>query len=219
MDPASPELTRLLAAADPSAAEDAWEDFLSEHSQLLVRATRSLDGDYDSSMDRYAFVLQQLRAEDFRRLRSYSCDGRTKFATWLVVVAKRLCIDHHRQRYGRPQSAKQVPDSPDPSAIARKRLANLIAQDVQRLPLKDVTTPDPEGGLIARETAAALEMAMEQLSNRDRLLLKLRFDDGASARQIAGLMGFPSQIHVYRRLNKLLRQLRVAMKERGFDQL
>src|SRR5438309_109170 len=53
------------------------------------------------------------------------------------------------------------------------------------------------------------------LAAADRLLLKLRFDDDLSAREIAGLVGLPTPFHVYRRLNALLGELRRVLRQRG----
>ncbi len=186
------------------------------HSSLLIRATRTLDGDYDSNMDRYAFVLEQLRADGLRRLRSYQPEARSKFSTWLVVVAKRLCVDYHRRRYGRPQRADGASSSADPVMLARKRLADLIAVD-ELSTLPDASTPNPEAGLVAKERSEALQAALAGLSNRDQLLLTLRFGDGATAGQIAALLGFPSRSLVYRELNKILKQLRMALEQRGIE--
>jgi DNA-directed RNA polymerase specialized sigma subunit len=52
----------------------------------------------------------------------------------------------------------------------------------------------------------------------DRLLLKLRFDDGLSAPEIARLLGFPTPFHVYRRLNALYARLRGGLRERGIEE-
>jgi DNA-directed RNA polymerase specialized sigma subunit len=45
--------------------------------------------------------------------------------------------------------------------------------------------------------------------------LKLRFDDGRTAREIADAMGFPSAFHVYRSLKKVLTALGKLLRERG----
>ena len=70
-------LTRLLAVSDPAAREASWSDFVSAYSKLILHVARSAGGDQDSAMDRYAYVLEQLRGEDFRRLRTYVADGRS----------------------------------------------------------------------------------------------------------------------------------------------
>jgi hypothetical protein len=45
----------------------------------------------------------------------------------------------------------------------------------------------------------------------------MRFEDQRSAAEIARAMGFPTPFHVYRRLNKLLGELRATLEARGID--
>jgi len=118
-----PELSDLLQGADPAAREAAWKTFLETHSRLLLHTARALGRDYDATMDAYAYLLEQFRRDDFHRLRAYVADGRTKFTTWLVVVARRVCLDHLRQRYGRPQES--APGSNEARAV-RRRLVDLL---------------------------------------------------------------------------------------------
>ena len=82
------ELNRMLAATDGPRRDSAWDDFVAMHSRLLLNTARSLTRDHDVAMDSYAQILGALRADQFRRLREYVPDGRTKFTTWLVVVAR-----------------------------------------------------------------------------------------------------------------------------------
>ena len=63
----------------------------------------------------------------------------------------------------------------------------------------------------------ALHNALAELDPPDRLLLKLRFDDGLSAADIADLMRLPTPFHVYRRLTALLDSLRKALRMRGVE--
>ena len=44
-------------------------------------------------MDHYAFMLDRLQEDGFHRLRAFAGDGRGQFTTWLVVVARRLCVE------------------------------------------------------------------------------------------------------------------------------
>jgi len=191
--------------------EAAWAEFAQAHTRLLLHVARSVGRDYDAAMDAYAFVLEKLREEDFHRLRCYAADGRSKFTTWLVVVARRLCLDHHRQRYGRLRS-----DAPGDQQAheARRRLQDLIAADLDLTP---ETAGDAHQSLETDERHATLVSTIEGLTPRDRLLLKLRYEDDLSAREIAGVVGFATPFHVYRRLKALLAELRGKLNQRGMD--
>src|SRR5690242_10214162 len=94
------ELNRLFASAASADREVAWASLVRTHSDLLLRTARFFGGDHDAVMDRYAFILEQLQRDDFHRLRTYQPDDRASFEIWLVAVARRLCLDHHRQKYG-----------------------------------------------------------------------------------------------------------------------
>ena len=91
------ELSHLLAHLEPPARDEAWTAFVQANSKLILFVAHSLGSDHDDVMDRYTFILDQLRRDDFHRLRAYGADGRGKFTTWLVVVARRLCLDHRRE--------------------------------------------------------------------------------------------------------------------------
>ncbi len=122
------ELSRLLDASAGDPRERAWRAFLARHSRLLLKIAHETANEYDGAMDHFAFVLERLRDDDFHRLRQYEPDGRTKFTTWLVVVARRLCLDHRRHVYGRTRRA-------DDAAIAqhdvRRRLADFVMEEVE----------------------------------------------------------------------------------------
>jgi len=210
-------LSRLLEATDEAGSRDAWESFVQKHSRLLMHAARSLGGGYDAAMDRYTHILDQLRDDDFKRLRSYSALPQTKFTTWLVVVARRICLDLHRSRYGRERASANPGHWVENKLVVRKRLADLVVANVDLNLLSDGTKPDPERQAVGKETRQALEESLNRLSNSDRLLLALRFEDDAPAREIAELMGFPSQFHVYRHLNKVLESLKEALQAQGID--
>lgn len=206
------ELSRLLRADTPAERNGAWEAFLGVHSRLLLHVARRVGHDYDAAMDAYAFLLEQLRSDDFHRLRSYEPDGRTKFTTWLVVVARRLCADFARRKYGRFRSTRAA--SADQRA-ARRQLTDLIAVE-----LDDARTPLPDGGanpeqeLIAREDAGRVAAAIAQLDTADQLLLKLRFEDDRTLKEIAPVLGFASGLQVHRHLRRVLDRMRAMLAAR-----
>ena len=205
------ELAELLEAGDPAARDATWKTFVETHSRLLLHAARRVCRDYDATMDAYAYVLEQLRQDDYRRLRAYVSDVRSEFSAWLVVVARRLCLDHLRRRYGRPQNPG--PESREARAV-RRNLVDLLADEFDVSAVAD-TTADPESHLRSRELILAVKSALDDLQPRERLVLTLRFEHGLSAREIGQVMGFASPFHVYRLLNGLLRGLRTALARRG----
>jgi DNA-directed RNA polymerase specialized sigma24 family protein len=138
-----PELSALLDAADPAAKEGAWRRFVNKHSRLILTTAREACADYDDGMERYTFLLDELKRNDFHRLRGYVADGRGKLTTWLVVVARRLCVDYHRKRFGRRRGAG---DDPQTSAEweMRSRLIRMISEHVDLSDLPDSSSPNPE---------------------------------------------------------------------------
>lgn len=206
------ELTHLLHRREPSARDEAWTAFVQTHSKLILHVARSLGGDHDDVMDRYAWVLEQLRREDFYRLRAYAADGRGKFTTWLVVVVRRLCLDHRREKYGR---ARGHDEGHENRHRMRRRLVDLVSDGTELTELVDTSSGGPEERLRAVQLDDALKSAVATLEPHDRLLLRLRFEDELSAPQIARVISCRSQFDVYRRLHRVLDTLRTALVRQG----
>lgn len=164
-------------------------------------------------MDYYAYVLERLRDEDFRRLRSYQTEPSCKFSTWLTVVVRRLCVDRHRQRYGRLHA-----EPGGTGDLARRNLLHLVAERLETVDPADPTpAANPEASLRQRELIGALQRELEQLAPRDRYLLALRFEDDLGAEEIAGMLGFATRFHVYRSINRVLLELRRRLSGRGIQ--
>jgi RNA polymerase sigma factor (sigma-70 family) len=215
MPPSVPSgLSALLDAPDEATRDHAWAAFLRIYTDQILRVVRSLGGDHDATMDRYAFVLDRLREEGCRRLRGYVRPEAGPFALWLVVVVRRLCLDHHRQRYGRSRETAAAGTAQEERA-SRRRLTDLVAAQLDTTLLAAPAAAAPDAVLAQSERARALLQAMEGLPHRDRLLLRLRFTEDLPAREIARLMGFPTLFHVYRQLDKVLHTLRGSLEARG----
>ncbi len=210
-------LAALLTAASPEARERAWKELVEEYSKLILHAARNGSSSYDETMDRYTHVLDRLRSEDFRRLRSYSSDGASQFTTWLFVVARRLSIDHHRRTFGRISPDPEPGSAQADEQAARKRLARLLAEELDPDTLRDAGGEDPETSVWLAERNGALEEVLQSLEPADRLLLTLRFVDDLPVRKIAVVMPFRSPFQVYRRLKKVLETLRRGLRQRGIS--
>jgi RNA polymerase sigma factor (sigma-70 family) len=211
-----PEDLRVLLSADTQSADDAWRAFLSKYSPLILHAARTASSGYDDGMDAYAYVIERLRENNFRRLRSYTVDPRSRFSTWLVLVARRLCVDRKRQQYGRSSGAGAAAAGDD-ERIARRRLVDLAATEIDLSTIEDRASTNAENELRARELKQILDGAIAELEPRDQLLLTLRFIDGLSAKEIAPIQSWPSPVHVYRRIDLLMGKLRKSLERRGVD--
>jgi RNA polymerase sigma factor (sigma-70 family) len=208
------ELRNLLHATDAVSRNVAWDVFVAQHSRLILHVARKVMAAPESSMDAYAHVLERLRREDCRALTAYSPDGRSRFTTWLVVVARRMCVDFYRQTHGRPRG-----EQPGATTLmereARQRLMSFAGMNGSLAHVIDNQSLGPEGALRSEQLHAALQAAVSTLTPDDRLLLKLRFYDELPARKIATVLAFPSPFHVYRRLNSVYEELRRRLEANG----
>ena len=212
-----PELAAFLNAPDAGRRDAAWARFVDAHSRLLLHVARMAGGSHDAVMDRYAFILEHLRADGGRRLRLWMSERRSKLTTWLVVVAQRLSLDEHRQRYGRPRATG---DGAAGDHVIRRRLADLVTEEMDAERIGDpalADTPDADHEVRRTELMTLLYRAVAELPASDRLLVALRFRDGLSAAEIARATGASSQFQVYRRLESLLDRLRDVLKSRGVE--
>jgi RNA polymerase sigma factor (sigma-70 family) len=211
---ALPSLKLLFAQSDKVAREKAWADFLAGYSDVLLRVARVMGGDEDAVMDRYAFILDALSRDNYRRLRAYVDDGKSSFDTWLAVVARRLCLDEYRGRYGRAQSDSDVTIT---RRAARRNLSDLIGTELGLDELLANSEERPDAALERKEWCMIVDGALAQLEVEDRVILRLRFEDDVSVPEIARLLRLGSSFALYRRLNRVLSGLRRALEAAGMS--
>lgn len=206
-------LSRLHVAHDGAERDTAWAEFVAAHSGVVLHTCRALTREYDAAMDAYTFVLGALREHDHRRLRAYVPDGKTPFTTWLIVVTRRLVLDHFRQRYGRPRS----PDATRREEHAtRRRLEDLLATEIEPDQLEGAY-PATDTAIRREQLTRALQCALARLEPEERLLVTLRFVDERPVRDIARVLNFRSVFHVYRRIDAVLRMLRMSLIRTGVE--
>ena len=203
------QVRSLLDTAEGPVQEQAWTRFLESYSRLILYVARQTPGDHDAIMDRYAFVVERLREQSFRRLRTYAADGRGKFTTWLMVVVRRLCLDQNRLKHGRgPGQGANKPAPP-------QRLVELIFLDPEAIEQFEDQRPTIDKEFDRKQALEQLEGAVRTLDPSDQILLALRYQDDQSAREIASFLRLPTPFHVYRRLTRVLATLRQALIARA----
>jgi len=213
-----PQLSAVLKASDDVSRGRAWAAFLEEYSSLLLRVARRAAPGHDGAMDRYAFILDQLRADDCRRLKAFAEGGRGEFAAWLVVVARRLCVDHHRHTHGRFQGSSEPNPARSLEQVTRRNLVDLVADEVDWEQLGDGNGSKPDAELLREERRTALRSVVGGLDVADQLLLTLRFQDDIPMDRIGPMLGLKSRWQVHRRLNAVLARLRSGLEARGFTE-
>ncbi len=216
--PVPPQLSALLQASDDVSRTHAWTAFLDEYSRLLIATTRRAATSHDGAMDHYAYILDEFRQDDFRRLRAFAGEGRGKFTTWLVVVARRLCVDQHRRTHGRSQAGQDAGHTESVVHIARRNLADLVAGEIDWERIEDRGGLPPDAGVQNEEQRQALLAAVERLDIADQLLLKLRFEDDIPIGAIGPMVGMSSRWQVHRRQKLVLARLRDELEAGGFTE-
>ncbi len=206
------ELAELLGAPDPEARERAWTAFLERYHRYLLGTARFVGKGYDEAMDRYGYVIEELRADDFRRLRGYVADAGSKFSTWLVVVARRLCRDYERKKYGRGRATGRRARE---RGEVRRRLQDLVTVELEPGRHEGRARSNPERELREQELKLALAAAMEGFGAEERLLIKLRFEDDLPVTKIAEVLRLNSEFQVYRRLKKITATMKARLEREG----
>lgn len=87
-----------------------------------------------------------------------------RLAPWLFTVCKNRALDHQRKHQ------------------------RIIVMEVQTLDLEASTSPQPGAEMETRETAAALRGLIEQLPDRQREAIRLKFMAGLDYKQISDAM-------------------------------
>jgi len=209
-----PDVSLLLHSDDGMIRDAAWDRFVAAHSRLTLHSIRTVIRDPERVMDAYAWILERLHEDRSRRLKAYDPAGPGQFTTWLVVVVRRLSVDFLRHQGGRTRDR----DGRAPQSVPRELRRRLLALAGEPVELERLPGPDaaPDVQVELEERRAALQAALGEIDPLDRLMLALRFDDGLGATQIARALHLPTQFHVYRRLHRVLKELRIRLDGRGF---
>jgi RNA polymerase sigma-70 factor (ECF subfamily) len=127
-------------------------------------------------------VHQEVFLEVWRRGPSFD-PGRSSLATWILLIARSRAIDHMRKR---------VPEPRDPLAPGGSALRE--------------TEDDPESSPDALVERWGMAMRLGRLPEHEAAVLRMRFHDGLSQREIAERTGTPLgtiKTHMVRGLGRL----------------
>ena len=180
MRPTAQEDRRLLSKC-LAGDRGAWEKFVTRFSGLVyisVRDTLSSRGTFFSREDfedLHNTVFLHLFENNCRKLSQYQGRNGCSPASWLRVVTVRMALNYVRDR-GVHKALRE--DS-------QESFENLSDQDREVL--------GPLALMEKAERQQALQDAMEFLSPRDRLFMKLHFEDGLVIEEVAEALSISIQ--------------------------
>ncbi len=153
-------LMRLVARGDSSA----FEEIIERHQALVAGTAARMLGSNSDVED----IAQQVFIRVWKSARRYV--PRAKFTTWLLKITRNLVFNELR----RAKRRAHVPIQSDPGA--------------EEIPLKDETNPAPDASLLEDELQRAIEEAIMQLPESQRMALVLRRYEQLSYEEIAEVL-------------------------------
>ena len=153
-------LMRLVAGGDTSA----FEKVIERHQALVAGTAARMLGSNSDVED----IAQQVFIRVWKSARRYV--PRAKFTTWLLKITRNLVFNELR----RARRRAQVPLQSDPAA--------------EEILLKDETNPAPDASLLENELRQAIEEAIMQLPESQRMALVLRRYEQLSYEEIAEVL-------------------------------
>ena len=153
-------LMQLVAEGDTSA----FEQLVERHQALVAGTVARMLGSNSDVED----IAQQVFIRVWKNARRYV--PRAKFTTWLLKITRNLVFNELR----RAKRHAHVPLQSEPGA--------------EEIPLKDETNPAPDASLLETELQRAIEEAIMQLPESQRMALVLRRYEQLSYEQIAEVL-------------------------------
>jgi RNA polymerase sigma-70 factor (ECF subfamily) len=185
METEEARIARGLRRRDP----DLLDALIAQYQHRLLRYLLHLTGNRATAEDLFQETWMRVLEK------GHLYDGKSRFVTWLLTIARNVAIDHLRRRA--PASLDEMRDSDD--------AAPFEVMDV---------SPSPFDQAAASEVSARLEAALQQLPAIFREVLTLRIHEQMKLEEIAKLIHIPLAT-VKTRLYRGVMALRPALKGSG----
>jgi RNA polymerase sigma-70 factor (ECF subfamily) len=153
-------LMQLVGAGDAAA----FEELVDRHQRLVVGTVARMLGNNSEVED----IAQQVFVRVWRSAKRYV--PRAKFTTWLLKITRNLVFNELRRRSRHTQISLQVE-----------------SEDEER-PIKDERATAPDTALLEQELQRAIESAIAQLPETQRMAVVLRRYEDLSYEQIAAVL-------------------------------
>jgi RNA polymerase sigma-70 factor len=206
-----------LIVACENGDQNSWSDLVERFSSTVRSAARSASPNEEAAEDLGQSIWAELyglrvREDGSRAGKLAYYSGRGSLAGWLRAVVAQLAVDHHRKHHRLVQTEEDA----DFDRLARD---GVDGQEDRRT--ADV---DPETAISNKlagvEMQRALEQSLKDLSDEDRLLVKLYYFDGLRLKEAGAVLGV-HEATASRRLTRVHNELRgkvetILIKEHGW---
>ncbi|HKP47192.1 MAG TPA: sigma-70 family RNA polymerase sigma factor [Pyrinomonadaceae bacterium] len=197
-----------LIVACEQGNEQAWSDLVQRFGMTVRSAARSVSSNEDGAEELTQSIWAELHGlrvgkdgKTASKLAYYS--GRGSLAGWLRAVVGQLAVDQHRKQSRLVQTEEDAD------------FDRMLAKDDHHPDLR-VEVQNPEIQVSDQSASADLQAALStsigDLSDEDRLLVKLYYFDGLKLREAGAVLGV-HEATASRRLTRIQSDLRSAVED------
>jgi len=142
----------------------AFDRLIRLYDQNVLRLALQVVGSPEEARDLY----QEAFLKVYRSIRNFRSEA--KFSTWLYRVVMNVCLDHLRRQNTRKEVAVPAPQEGEPEFF-------------QTVP-EERPTLDPERATHSKEIGRRIQVALERLNPRERMVFELKHYQGLKLRAI-----------------------------------
>ncbi|HUJ20369.1 MAG TPA: sigma-70 family RNA polymerase sigma factor [Bryobacteraceae bacterium] len=150
--------------------QDAFEQLVRAYDQSVLRLAMNLLRSPEDARD----VYQEAFLRVYRNIHSFRFD--CSFHTWLYRIVTNICLDHLRKRKVRREESAVVETADGPV----DRMDSFEQEGAQA---------DPERRLWNRQLGTRIDVALRDLTPRERMVFELRHYQGLRLRAIGEMLG------------------------------
>jgi RNA polymerase sigma-70 factor, ECF subfamily len=149
----------------------AFEELVRQYDQAVLRLALHLTGSEQDAQD----IYQEAFLKAYRNMGSFRFE--CSFYTWIYRIVTNLCLDHLRKRKVRKEDAPVAVDGDGQQYDVLDQVADGRAG------------ANPERDLMGREIGSRINVALEKLSPRERMVFELKHYQGLKLRTIGEMLG------------------------------
>ncbi|MGO8788859.1 MAG: RNA polymerase sigma factor [Terriglobia bacterium] len=165
------ELSLIVRAQEGD--RSAFDALIRLYDQSVLRMALQVVGSPEEARDLY----QEAFLKVYRSIRHFRQEA--KFSTWLYRVVMNVCLDHLRRQKTRKEVAVPQPADGEPEFF-------------QSVP-DDRPTLDPERATHSKEIGRRIQVALDRLNPRERMVFELKHYEGLKLRAIGQICNTSEQ--------------------------